>query len=161
MGRCKSPGSVKSFLWYATQLPGASIPGLGRSPGEGKGYPLQYSGLEKSMNCMVHVIAKSRTRLRNFPLHFTSLGLVSCVFTSWVSSGLTIGSDCSLIDAGWQVFLSFLTFFQGSLAHIGGLLQILSSWTIFGRHFMIKFCPILLWVSSQIRWKFLIYQLKC
>ena len=28
-----------------------SIPGLGRSPGEGKGYPLQYSGLENSMNC--------------------------------------------------------------------------------------------------------------
>ena len=26
-----------------------SIPGLGRSPGEGKGYPLQYSGLENSM----------------------------------------------------------------------------------------------------------------
>ena len=30
------------------------IPGLGRSPGEGKGYPLQYSGLENSMDCMVH-----------------------------------------------------------------------------------------------------------
>ena len=28
-----------------------SIPGLGRSPGEGKGYPLQYSGLENSMDC--------------------------------------------------------------------------------------------------------------
>ena len=31
-----------------------SIPGLGRSPGEGKGYPLQYSGLENSMDCIVH-----------------------------------------------------------------------------------------------------------
>ena len=30
------------------------IPGLGRSPGEGKGYPLQYSGLEKSMDCIVY-----------------------------------------------------------------------------------------------------------
>ena len=29
------------------------IPGLGRSPGEGKGYPLQYSGLENSMDCVV------------------------------------------------------------------------------------------------------------
>ena len=38
-----------------------SIPGLGRSPGEGKGYPLQYSGLENSMNCIVHGLAKSRT----------------------------------------------------------------------------------------------------
>ena len=30
-----------------------SVPGLGRSPGEGKGYPLQYSGLENSMNCIM------------------------------------------------------------------------------------------------------------
>ena len=35
-----------------------SIPGLGRSPGEGKGYPLQYSGLENSMDCIVHGVAK-------------------------------------------------------------------------------------------------------
>ena len=34
-----------------------SIPGLGRSPGEGKGYPLQYSGLENSMDCIIHGIA--------------------------------------------------------------------------------------------------------
>ena len=38
-----------------------SIPGLGRSPGEGKGYPLQYSSLENSMDCIVHGVAKSRT----------------------------------------------------------------------------------------------------
>ena len=37
-----------------------SIPGLGRSPGEGKGYPLQYSGLENSMDCIVHGAEKSR-----------------------------------------------------------------------------------------------------
>ena len=34
------------------------IPGLGRSPGEGNGYPLQYSGLENSMDCIVHRAAK-------------------------------------------------------------------------------------------------------
>ena len=37
------------------------IPGLGRSPGEGKGYPLQYSGLENSMDCIVHGVAKNET----------------------------------------------------------------------------------------------------
>ena len=42
-----------------------SIPGLGRSPGEGKGYPLQYSGLENSMDT-VHGVTKSRTRLSDF-----------------------------------------------------------------------------------------------
>ena len=35
------------------------IPGLRRSPGEGKGYPLQYYGRENSMDCIVHVVAKS------------------------------------------------------------------------------------------------------
>ena len=35
------------------------ILGLGRSPGEGKGYPLQYSGLENPMDCIVHRVAKS------------------------------------------------------------------------------------------------------
>ena len=38
-----------------------SIPGLGRFPGEGKGYPLQYSGLENSMDCIVHGVAKRWT----------------------------------------------------------------------------------------------------
>ena len=38
-----------------------SIPGLGRSPGEGKGYPLQYSCLKNSMDCILHGVAKSRT----------------------------------------------------------------------------------------------------
>ena len=38
-----------------------SIPVLGRSPGEGKGYPLQDSGLENSMDCIVHGVAKSQT----------------------------------------------------------------------------------------------------
>ena len=45
-----------------------SIPGSGRCPGEGKGYPLQYSGLENSMNCIAHRVAKSRTRLSLFIL---------------------------------------------------------------------------------------------
>ena len=39
-----------------------SIPGLGISPGEGKGYPLQYSGGENSMNCIVLGVAKNRTQ---------------------------------------------------------------------------------------------------
>ena len=37
------------------------IPGLERSPGEGNGYPHQYSGLENSMDCIVCGVAKSRT----------------------------------------------------------------------------------------------------
>ena len=46
------------------------IPGLGRSPGEGKGYPLQYSGLENSMDCKVHGVAKSQIRWSDFQFYF-------------------------------------------------------------------------------------------
>ena len=45
------------------------IPGLERSPREGKGYPLPYSGLENSMDCIVHGVIKSRTQLSDFHFH--------------------------------------------------------------------------------------------
>ena len=47
-----------------------SFPGLGRYPGEGKGYLLQYSGLENSMDCIIHGVAKSRTRRNYFNVFF-------------------------------------------------------------------------------------------
>ena len=51
-----------------------SIPGLGRSPGEGNGNPLQYSCLENPMDggawwATVHRVAKGRTRLSDFHFH--------------------------------------------------------------------------------------------
>ena len=58
-GLCGSAG--KEATCNAGDL--GSIPGFRRSPGEGKGYPLQYSGLENSMDCIVHEVSKSRTRL--------------------------------------------------------------------------------------------------
>ena len=45
-----------------------SISELGRSPGEGKGYPLQDSGLENSLDCIIHGVAESRTQLSTFYL---------------------------------------------------------------------------------------------
>ena len=65
-GICRSPipyqgfpgGSAgKESAYSAGDL--GLIPGLGRSPGEGKGYPLQYFGLENSMDCIVHGVAES------------------------------------------------------------------------------------------------------
>ena len=52
-----------------------SILGLGRSPGEGKGYPLQYSGLENSMDCIVPGVTKSQTQLRDFHLLTYTYGI--------------------------------------------------------------------------------------
>ena len=59
-----------------------SIPGLERFPGEGKGYPLQYSGLENSVDCIVHEVIKSLIQVRDFHFHLTQekyLELVSQV----------------------------------------------------------------------------------
>ena len=52
------------------------IPGFGRSPGEGKGYPLQYSGLENPMDCVVHGVANSWAKIRDF--HFTEFSESNC-----------------------------------------------------------------------------------
>ena len=46
------------------------IPGLGRSPGEGKGYPLQYSGMENSMDCIVRGGRKESDTAEQLSLSF-------------------------------------------------------------------------------------------
>ena len=55
-----------------------SVPGLGRSPGEGKGYPLQDSGLENFEDYTVHGVTKSRTRWSDFHFHFQALRWEEC-----------------------------------------------------------------------------------
>ena len=54
------------------------IPGLGRFPGEGKGYPLQYSGLENSMDCIVHGVTKSQltTQVSKDPRLTITMGII-------------------------------------------------------------------------------------
>ena len=53
------------------------ISGSGRSPGEGIGYPLQFSGLENSMDCIVHGVVKSRTRLSDFHIHGAGMSVLN------------------------------------------------------------------------------------
>ena len=55
------------------------IPGLVRSPGEGNGYPLQYPGLENSIDCIVHGVTKSWIQLSNF--HFQASLVLSRQFS--------------------------------------------------------------------------------
>ena len=61
---CGSAGKESACNWGDL----GSIPGLGRCPGEGKDYPLQYSGLKNSRDCIVYGVAKSQTQLNDF--HF-------------------------------------------------------------------------------------------
>ena len=56
------------------------IPGLGRYPGEGKRYPVQYSGLENSMDSIVQGVVKSGTRLSDYHSHYC----VHIFFFSWL-----------------------------------------------------------------------------
>ena len=64
------------------------IPGLKRSPGEGNGYPLQYSGLENSMDCIVYGITKSWTQLSDF----------HCLFFFNVIPPLSPLSSCNFLE---------------------------------------------------------------
>ena len=82
----------------------------GRSPGEGKGYPLQYYGLENSMDCIVHGVAKSQTWLSTFLFlsfirwltenvrQYAPEGYCSLLFSFWFSLVLSILSTCLLVS---------------------------------------------------------------
>ena len=62
-----------------------SIPGLGRSPGEGKDYPLQYSGLENFMDCIVHEVTESLTWLSDFHFHLMFWPLYCYIMPVFIS----------------------------------------------------------------------------
>ena len=63
---CGSPGKESACILGDL----GSIPGLGRSSGEGESYPLQCSGLENSMDCVVRGVTNSQPKLSNFHFHF-------------------------------------------------------------------------------------------
>ena len=67
-----------------------SIPGLGRSPGDGNGYPLQYSSLENSMDCIVHGVTKSQTQLSDFHFRLHSFAIILSFLTSGAIMNLYI-----------------------------------------------------------------------
>ena len=70
------------------------IPGLGRSPGEWKGYPLQYSGLENSMDCIIHG-RKELDMTERLPLHFTS---ALQIFSPRPANAVLLSTDRCLHD---------------------------------------------------------------
>ena len=97
--------SVGKESAYNAGNPG-SIPGLGRFPGEGKGYPLQYSGLENSMDYTVHGVAKSQTWLSDFHFHTLCSQRWRCSIQSTKTrQGADCGSDHELIIAKFRLKL--------------------------------------------------------
>ena len=119
----------------------SSIPGLGRCPGEGKDYPLQYSGLENSMDCIVHGVSKSWTQLSDFHFHTflcmkCSLGIFNFLeeisslshsivflyffFSLFTSEGFLI-SPCSSLELCIQMGISFHCSFAFSFSFLSYL----------------------------------------
>ena len=79
-----------------------SIPELERFPGEGKSYPLQYSGLENSMDCIVHGVTKSWTQLSGF--HFKYILYIesfSDSFPSYQRENIEYSSLCYIVGPCW------------------------------------------------------------
>ena len=98
------------------------IPGLRRSPGERKGYPLQYSSLENSMNCIVHGVKKSCTLLSD--CHFTS---PAPVFWLREFHGLYTQWGCKESDKTERLSLSLLDFINAGKSPVTAYLE--SVWT--------------------------------
>ena len=70
-----------------------SIPELGRCPGEGKGYPVQCSGLENSMGSIVHGVTKSRAQLSDFTMCILPPRYFSCLKPSVIRCSLKHMND--------------------------------------------------------------------
>ena len=98
---CGSAG--KESAYNARDL--GLIPGLGRFPGEGKGYPLQYSGLENSMDCITHEGRKESDTTKRL-----SFSRFSICFTSdlWVNLKTLTVDFFNIIKIRFLIFLLLL-----------------------------------------------------
>ena len=103
-----------------------SIPGLGRSRGEGHGNPLQYSGLENPMDCIVHGVAKSWTQLRDFHFHLFIYFWpcwVCVVVWAFLKQGLL--SSCG----AWASYCSGFSCGAQDLGHVGSAVAAPGLWS--------------------------------
>ena len=92
-----------------------SVPGLGRSPEEGKGYQLQYSGLENSMDCKVHGVTGVRRDWATFTFTIENIAVVPpAVWTGCNSIGWTTFFKYMVVCPPGS-FINLMTVFQFSM----------------------------------------------
>ena len=92
-----------------------SIPGLGRSPGEGKGYPHQYSGLENSMDCIVHGGHKESDMTEWLSLHLIhTRGIYLYVYTHTHTDTYTH----THVSSPWKTVIKYLSIILYVLFHL-------------------------------------------
>ena len=86
-----------------------SIPGLRRSPEEGKSYPLQYSGLENSMDSTVHGVAKSWTQMSDFRFMYHNKSIMpDFLLKDWLDLSLASSQRFSITDEDiWNKSFAF------------------------------------------------------
>ena len=108
-----------------------SVPGLGRFPGEGKGYPLQYSSLENPMDrgpwkATVLGVIKSRTRLSDFHFHTASQHWIS-----WVAYlGLIFSTELQAVCHGcWPCWRQYLWDIYGASSVNSSCLDAMKLWS--------------------------------
>ena len=89
-----------------------SIPGLGRSPGEGKGYPLQYSGLENPLDCSPWGRQESDTTERLSHLTHNATYSVTFLFYRYFVSPVPLHPPPSLLYFAFQVLTLLYSFLQ-------------------------------------------------
>ena len=65
-------------------------------------YPLQYSGLESSMDCIVHGVAKSQTRLSDFTFTFTFQSYKRASFVAYLVKNLPVMQETWIQSLGWE-----------------------------------------------------------
>ena len=67
-------------------------------PGEGKGYPLQYSGLKNFMDCMVHGVTKSQRQVSDFDFHTVNKELVAFCWLNHCGEEKSLFSCCPVLS---------------------------------------------------------------
>ena len=97
------------------------------SPGEGKGYPLQYSGLENSMDCIVHRVVKSWTQPSDFHFHGSFALKVRCVYSETLPKRVVPSLYLSIFDqkghqSQWILGFTYLITISISLSQAFGFL---------------------------------------
>ena len=94
------PGSLAGKEFPCSAGDPSSIPGSGRSAGEGTGYPLQCAGLENSLDCIVHGVTKSWTRVSDVDFHWKSYICSTLSFIHLAVVELLITCSVSTLDRG-------------------------------------------------------------
>ena len=123
------------------------ITGLGRSPGERKGYPLPYSELENSMDCINHGVTKSQTLLSDFHFHIYMCAYIYLYLICLIYTYICIYVHIYVSLYIYVCVCKYIYIYSGSIyvVSISWLLWLMLHWTWKGRY-VFKVLFVFLWL---------------